>query len=356
MSDKLRVGIVGCGLVAEGQHIPSFVRLKRNVVLQAVCDKNENLARETAKKYSVPGVYSDLSLMLSKEKLDIVDICTPPQTHAALAVQAIEHRCHVLIEKPMALKTSDCDQMIDAACKYGVKLCVIHNMLVNPMFPEARRLVAEGAIGDFIGMRILMSDPREQMVLKKDHWYHKLPGGLIGETGPHAVYMSLAFLNKVKDVDVYAKNFLEHPWAPFDEFRIELEGERAVSSIAISYASNRRNLYVDILGTDGALYLDFGSLLLIRQGSKESMGPMAFARYLSNIASQTAREVMANACKRATGKLKYGHSVLIENFVNSILNDHQPPVTGEEGRETTRVVEMIVERFYKKYGTQRGNQ
>ena len=67
MSDKLRVGIVGCGLVAEGQHIPGFKRLKRNVVLQAVCDKNENLVREIAAKYSIPGVYGDLSQMLSKE-------------------------------------------------------------------------------------------------------------------------------------------------------------------------------------------------------------------------------------------------------------------------------------------------
>ncbi len=349
MPDKLRVGIVGCGLVAEGQHIPSFMRLKRDVVLQAVCDKNENLVREIAAKYSIPGAYSDLSQMLSKEHLGIIDMCTPPQTHAPLAIEAIEHGCHLLMEKPMALKTSDCDRMIDASHRYGVKLCVIHNMLFNPPFPEARKLVAEGAIGNFIGMRIFMSDPREEMILKKDHWIHKLPGGLIGETGPHAVYMALAFLKKVKGVDIYAKTFLEHPWAPFDEFRIELDGGEAISSIAISYASNRRNLYIDILGTEGALYLDFGSLLLIRQGSKDSMGAIALARYLGNISGQVIRGVTTNAFNRAMGKLKYGHDILIENFVNSILNDHQPPVTGEEGRETVRVMEMIVESLREKY-------
>jgi len=349
MPDKLRIGIVGCGLVAEGQHIPGFMRLKRNVVLQAVCDKNENLARQTATRHGIPGVYGSLSQMLSKEHLDIIDMCTPPQTHASLAIEAIEHGCHVLMEKPMALKTTDCDRMIAASYKYGVKLCVVHNMLFTPPFPEARKLVAEGAIGNFIGMRIFMSDPREEMILKKDHWIHKLPGGLIGETGPHAVYMALALLNNVKDVDIYAKNFLEHPWAPFDEFRIELDGEEAISSIAISYASNRRNFYIDILGTEGALYLDFGSLLLIRQGGKESMGPIALTRYLSNIASQVTGEVATNAFKRAVGKLRYGHDTIIENFVNSILNDGQPPVSGEEGRETVRVMEMIVERLREKY-------
>lgn len=350
MPDKLRVGIVGCGEIAAGQHIPAFMRLKREVVLQAACDINENLAREIATKYGIAGVYSDLSQMLSEENLDIIDVCTSPQVHAPLTIEAIEHGCHVLLEKPMALKISDCDQMIDASHKHGVKLCVVHNMLFNPPFPKARRLVTEGAIGSFTGMRIFMSDPREQMILKKDHWIHKLPGGLIGETAPHAVYMSLALMNKVKKVDVFAKNFLEHPWAPFDEFRIELEGEETVSSIAISYASNRRNFYIDILGTEETLYLDFGTLLLIRQGSKDSMGPAAFARYLSNIAYQITGGVIANGSKRVMGKLKYGHALLIENFVHSILNDHQPPVTGEEGRETIRVVEMIVERLYKKYG------
>ncbi len=351
MSDKLRVGIVGCGLVAEGQHIPGFLRLKRNVALQAVCDRNENLARETAKRCGIPGAYGDLSQMLSRESLNIIDLCTPPQTHVALALQAIDCGCHVLLEKPMALKVSDCDQMIEAARKRNVKLCVIHNILFDPVLLKAQRLVAAGAIGNFIGMRILMSDPKEDMIMKKDHWIHKLPGGLIGETSPHAVYMSLAFLQKVKDVDVHAQNFLEHPWAPFDEFRIELEGEQADSSITISYASNRRNLYVDILGTEKALYLDIPSVLLIQQGGKNSMGPVAFARYLSNVSGQIGRGVVENGLRLAMGRSRNGHAIVIEGFVNSILADKPPPVTGEEGRETTRVVEMIVEKLHKKYGT-----
>ena len=352
MTSRLRVGIVGCGEVAVRQHIPGFARLKRNVVLQAVCDKNEELAKEAAKKFNIPRVHSNLSQMLSEEKLDIIDICTPPQIHATLAVEALQHGCHVLLEKPMALTTTDCDQMLDASHKYRRKLCIVHNVLFYPPILKAKRLVAERVIGDFIGMRILMSDPKENMIMRKDYWIHKLPGGLIGETGPHAAYISLAFLNNVKSVDVYAKNFLEHPWAPFDEFRIELEGENAVSSVVISYASNRRNLFVDVLGTKEALYIDIGSLLLVRQRSRESMGPTALACYLFNIASQVARGVVTNASKMAVGRLGYGHRVLIEMFVNSILSDTQSPVTGEEGREVVRVMEMIVERLHEKYGTQ----
>jgi predicted dehydrogenase len=154
-------------------------------------------------------------------------------------------------------------------------------------------------------------------------------------------------------VDIYAKNFLKHPWAPFDEFRIELEGDEAISSIAISYASNRRNLYIDLLGTDGVLYLDLQSMLLIHHGSKKSVRPLAFARYSSNIAFQLAGEVTINAFKLALGKLRLGHDILIEGFIDSVLNDKPPPVTGEDGRETTKVVEMIVDRLRNKYARKR---
>ncbi|MFC2071980.1 Gfo/Idh/MocA family protein [Chloroflexota bacterium] len=350
MPDRLKVGIVGCGFIAEKRHIPTFLRLKRDVVLQAVCDQNENLARDTANKHHIPKVYSELSEMLSAESLDIVDICTPPQIHAQLAVQAIEHGCHVLMEKPMALKTSDCDKMISAAQKSGVKLCVVHNTIFYSPFLKARNIVAEGAIGEFTGMRILLSDPREEMILKKDYWIHKLPGGLIGETGPHLVYMSLAFLNQVKSVDIYAKNFLEHPWAPFDEFRIELEGEKAISSVTVSYTSNRHAACVDILGTEGILHLDLQSMILIRHRSQESLKPLALTYHSLSTAAQIMAGVAANAFKVATGKVKLGQDIIIERFVDGILNNHESPVTAEEGRETVRVMEMIVDRLHQKYG------
>jgi len=348
--DKLKAGIVGCGAIANIRHIPAFARLKDQVIIQAVCDKNESLAKNTANKYHIPNTYSDLSQMLTNESMNIVDICTPPQIHAPLTIEAIEHGCHVLMEKPMALKTSDCDEMISVSQKHKVKLCVIHNQLFYPLVIEAKKLVAEGAIGEFIGMRILLSDPRDEMILRENYWIHKLPGGVIGETGPHAVYMSLAFLKHVKSVDIYAKNFLEHPWAPFDEFRIELEGEKAISSITISYSSKHSTSYVDIMGTEGILHLDLNSMILIRHGNLKSLNPIDLTRHSLSTATQIMRGVAVNAFKVATGRVKLGQDIIIERFVDSILNDHQPPVTAEEGRETVRVMEMIVERLHQKYG------
>ncbi len=349
-NNKLKVGIVGCGFIVKKRHIPAFQKLKKKVVVAAVCDKGENLAKRTASEYAIPKAYSDLEEMLGQEKLDVIDICTPPQIHAPLAMTAINKGCHILMEKPMALTTSDCDQMIDASHRKRVKLCVVHNVLFHPPFLKARKLVQDGAIGDFIGMRIFLSDPRDEMVMRKDYWIHKLPGGLLGETGPHTVYMSLAFLNKVQNVDVYARNFLEHHWAPFDEFRIELEGEKAISSIAISYASNRYMANVDLLGTEGAFHLDLQGMLLIRYPRKESLSTLSLATASLSTISQTIGGLVTNGFKVISRRVKLGHDVIIEKFVDSIVFDQPPPVLPEEGRETVRVMEMIVDRLHQKYG------
>ena len=350
MSNKLKVGIVGCGLIARKRHLPRFLKLKKQVDIRAVCDRNENLAQQTAAEYGINGIYHDFTEMLSKEDLDIIDICTPPQIHTPLALEGMEHRCHILMEKPMALKVSDCDEMINASRDNGVKICVIHNMLFFPPLLKARKLVDEGAIGDFIGMRVFISDHRDNALLKNDDWAHTLPGGVLEESVAHPIYLSLAFLDRVKNVDIWAKNFLEHPWTPFDEFRIELEGEKAISSIVKSYASDNWAAYVDILGTEGALHLDLHSLLLIYHRGKESVKPFNLARYSLSDACQIARGVTANAVKVMTGRVKLGQDIIIEKFVDCILNNHQPPVTGEEGVETTRVTELVVQKLLEKYG------
>jgi UDP-N-acetylglucosamine 3-dehydrogenase len=353
MRDKLKVGLVGCGGIASMRHIPSFMSLKNNVVLQAVCDKNESLARDIANKYHIPNSYSDFSLMVSKENLDVVDICTPPQTHASLAIQALEDGCHVILEKPMALKTSDCDEMVQVSHKCGLKLCVIHNQLFYPPFIKARNLVGEGAIGKFTGMRMLTSDPRDEMLMRKNYWIHKLPGGMIGETGPHIIYKALPFIGSVKSVDVSARNSFDHSWTPFDEYRIELDGEHGACSILVTYSSNRRASTVDLLGTEGVLCVDLVSMLLMRHHNLQSMNPLALASHPLRTSLQIIGGIAKNAFQAVRdGRNFFGHQTIINGFVNSVLQDTEPPVTAEEGRETVRVLEMTVDRLREKYRTQ----
>jgi predicted dehydrogenase len=341
---KLKVGVVGCGFVAQKRHLPSFLRLKETVSIRGVCDLNQGLATETAKKFGIPQAYSDISEMLSKKDLDIVDICTPPQTHASVAIEAMESGCNVLMEKPMALDVFDCDRMIHVAEKCGVKLSVIHNQRFYPPFLKAEGLVNSGAIGELTGMRVLSLTPREEYMAHENHWIHKLPGGVIGETGPHVVYMSLAFVKNVKSVDVCAGKKSDYPWVLYDNYRIWLEGENINSSIYVSHASDYTASEVDLFGTELALKIDLQSMLLVRY-KRNHLKHIDAALCSLSTAGQVVKGVTSNVFKTMFRRPMLGHDIIIEKFIKSVINDGLVPVTPEEGRETVRVLEMIVKKL-----------
>ena len=124
----LKGALVGCGRIADLSHMPAW-RSDKDVEIVAVCDKREELAREIAVNWNVPRSYGGLSEMLQKEKLDFVDICAPPQTHFPLSIEAMEAGLHVIMEKPIALRLSEADEIVSVSKNKGVKLCVIHNQL-----------------------------------------------------------------------------------------------------------------------------------------------------------------------------------------------------------------------------------
>lgn len=350
--NKTKVGIIGCGNVASKWHIPSFLRLKKNTIVEAVCDLNPSLAISIAKQFNLPKSYSNVSEMLQKEDLDIVDICTPPRTHAPLAIEAMERGCNVLLEKPMAMTLSECDEMIHASQKNGSKLCIVHNELFRPPMVKARKMVEQGAIGKVIGMQWCRLTHREEYIAKEDHWIHKLPGGVLGETGPHGVYTSLAFLKEVKNVEIAAKSNLKYPWAEFDYFNMILEGEELISNVIISHASDNYVADISILGTEGILKLDMQSMLLVHYQVRETKS-ISLALSSLKPARQVIGGVVSNAAKMLfsrNARLQVnGHAIEFERFVDSIVSDTQPPVTGEEGRETVRVLGLLVQKLNQKY-------
>src|SRR3990172_5956258 len=164
MMAKLRVAIVGAGLIAPKKHIPAFLRQKDQAQIVAICDLNREAAQQVANRFGIPGVYTNVAEMLLQEKPDLVDICTPPQTHKNLAVEAMRAGAHILIEKPMALSVSDCDQIVNASKELKREVCVAHSQLFYYPIMEAKRLVEQGAIGEFRGMRILTATPADYMI------------------------------------------------------------------------------------------------------------------------------------------------------------------------------------------------
>ena len=340
---QIKVAVVGTGLIATHKHLPALRKLAGSATVVGVCDVNVEAARKVAQEFGIPNAYGSLEELLQKEKPDIVDICTPPRTHATLSIQAMRGGAHVMIEKPMAISVEECDQIIDVARQTNRRVCVAHSDLFYGSFMEARERVQRGDIGEFRGMRILLSTPTEYMTSKEKHWAHRLPGGVFGESGPHPTYMALAFINPIEEVKVLGRHVLkEFPWSAFEDYRIDLIGEQGVCSVTLLYTSSHWAAEVEIWGSDGCLRADLESQALVEYRRRELKAAEVGRSALSE-ATQTIVTSAATGLKYALGKTRNTHDILLQRFIESIQRGTQSPVSMEEGREAVRVMGLITD-------------
>ena len=340
-----KIAIVGMGFISVEKHLPAWIGLKRAAKVAALVDVDIRRAEKVARQFNVPGAYVDFLAMLDAENPDFVDICTPPRTHADLAVMALEAGAHVLIEKPMAMNVEECDRIIEAAAAAKRQVCIVHSELFYPPVVAARKLVAEGEIGDFKGMRIFRATPVGYMTSIPDHWANRLPGGVIGETGPHVVYLTLAFINPIQDLWVAGSKLTpEYPWTPFDDYRLELVGANGTSSAVLTYANDHWAAQVDIWGSEGMLKVDLQSKTLVRN-ERASLSPKTVGVSAMREALQIAGSTLSTAASVLTGRFRNTHSIVISEFFDRTVRGLPAPVSAGDGRETVRVMNLIADRL-----------
>src|SRR5256884_7838894 len=141
----LRVAIVGCGKIADA-HAAQIRRLE-GCDLVGVCDREELMARQLAERFKAERYFDDLGRLLEEGKPDVVHITTPPQSHFEIARQCLEHGCHVYVEKPFTLQTSDAEKLVRLATEKGLKLTVGHDDQFSHVARRLRKTVSEGYLG-----------------------------------------------------------------------------------------------------------------------------------------------------------------------------------------------------------------
>lgn len=115
--EKLKVGIIGGGGIAQTVHIPNYARNKDLVEIVALCDSREGSAKQVANQWNIPHIFNDYNDMLKTMDLDAVSVCTPNKYHAEIAIAALEAGCHVLCEKPPAVTVEQAEEMANTARK-----------------------------------------------------------------------------------------------------------------------------------------------------------------------------------------------------------------------------------------------
>jgi len=346
---KIPVVIVGAGNVANGMHLPAWKKIPE-VEVVAVCDTNREYAERTAEKWKVPKVYTNFDELLEEEQKGmIIDLCTPPATHAPLSIKAMKAGFNVVLEKPMAMSIEESEKILreHQKRKEEVKLCVIHNYLFNPSMLKIKSILEKEKV-EVLGVDIrMLHTPNDEMISSKNHWVHSLPGGRFGECLIHPVYLLQNLLGKLDIRDVYVAKRGSYDWVKYDELHAIFSSDEKVGSIYISFNSPRETSFptMRVYGKNLILNFDGTNSTLTIQKYMDTRSKIKRAKDSLSISMQILKSTAGNAFKVMTDKWKLGHENLFRLFVDSILKGKEMPYTPEEAFEANKTFLEVLERL-----------
>lgn len=181
----LKLAVIGAGIIG-ARHLEAAA-LMEELQAVAVVDLNEERAAELAVQHGIH-VFTDYEEMLRSEKPDIVVVALPHFLHRSVAMKCMEHGCHVLLEKPMALNIEECNEIMAAAQKHQVQLLVGHTQHYHPDNIVAKRIIESGELGELV----MISDNRHVNYYRPDRpaWFFeksKAGGGIFSNLGSHSI-------------------------------------------------------------------------------------------------------------------------------------------------------------------------
>ncbi|MBO4971730.1 MAG: Gfo/Idh/MocA family oxidoreductase [Clostridia bacterium] len=199
VNDKVRVGIIGCGGIANGKHMPSLKKLK-NVEMVAFCDIIVERAEKAKKDYGNENsaVYKDYRELLEDKTIDIVHVLTPNRWHSEITVAALEAGKHVMCEKPMAINSEEAKKMLDAAKRTGKKLSIGYQSRHRPDALYLKKEVECGTFGDIYYAKATALRRRKVPTWGVFLDEYAQGGGPLIDIGTHALDLTLWTIDNYK--------------------------------------------------------------------------------------------------------------------------------------------------------------
>ncbi len=199
MERTVKVGIIGCGGIANGKHMPSLQKLK-HVQMVAFCDIVSERAEKAAAKYGVEGakVYTDYKELLADKEIEVVHVCTPNRSHSFITVDALEAGKHVMCEKPMAINSAEAKKMIDAAKRTGKKLSIGYQSRQRADSQYLKAEAEDGVFGDIYFAKAHAVRRRAVPTWGVFLNEYEQGGGPLIDIGTHALDLALWIMDNYK--------------------------------------------------------------------------------------------------------------------------------------------------------------
>ncbi|MCL2013880.1 MAG: Gfo/Idh/MocA family oxidoreductase [Oscillospiraceae bacterium] len=259
MGKKLKVGIVGCGGIANAKHMPSISKIDEAEIV-AFCDIIPERAQKAAKDFGTADAktYEDYKELVKDGSIDVVHVLTPNKSHSVITIAALDAGKHVMCEKPMAKTYAEAKAMLDASKRNGKILSIGYQYRYEKHKWQLQKMCRAGELGDIYHAKAhalrRRAVPTWGVFLNEE----EQGGGPLIDIGTHALDMTLWMMDNYKPVYAVGNTYFElaktenaaNAWGPWDTKKYTVEDgafgfvmmeNGATISLEATWAVNMRN-------------------------------------------------------------------------------------------------------------------
>lgn len=341
---KLKVGVIGIGVIATTKHIPALVK-REDVEITALCDVDTARCEKANADFGLHAkVYTDYRELCQDKELDVVHICTPNPLHCPMTLEALKNGKHVHCEKPMACTYEDTQKMIQAAKDAGKKLTVGLQWRYNPAPMKMKEMYDNGELGEVYYVKSQQLRPRRLPAYGVYTNKEANGGGVLMDGGPHSIDLPMWITGNYEVESVRGVSFDKMKYntegnalGPWDPEKFDVED----TAMAMITMKNGMMIYMETAWITNMIQ-DAPGVVASLAGTKagvDMFGPKF--------------EASLRVTKMVDGELKTEVSTIdepvnmneydINHWIDAIQKDGQPAVLPEQAAVVTRVIEAIYE-------------
>jgi UDP-N-acetyl-2-amino-2-deoxyglucuronate dehydrogenase len=326
----LNFAIVGCGRIAQrhAEHIAARGRLV------AVCDNVPEKADALAEKYGAKAFYSEAEMLQAGIAIDVVSVCSPNGLHAQHSIAALNAGCHVLCEKPMALTSHDCGEMIKTAERANRRLFAIKQNRFNPPVEAVKNLLDEGKLGKIYSIQLSCFWNRNS------DYYHNswkgsadLDGGTLFTQFSHFIDLLYWMLGDIRNVQAFTGNYGHQGIIDFEDTGVIILEFSSGAIGTVNYTVNSYGKNME------------GSLTIFGEKGTVKIG----GQYLNELEYQNIEGIKIENLPEGNKPNNYGnyfgsmsnHDKVYDNLIQVLENNGAISTNSFEGLKTVEMIEKI---------------
>jgi UDP-N-acetyl-2-amino-2-deoxyglucuronate dehydrogenase len=341
MAEKLRFGIVGCGVIGP-VHAEAIASLP-DAQLVSVVDLDLEKAQKLASQYRATP-YTHLHQMLDREPVDVVIICTPSGLHGELACQVMRSGRHVIVEKPMEITREAIDEMLRVQKETGMKLAVISQHRFDQASLQVRELIEEKAFGRLVLGNAIVPWWRSQEYYDSGDWRGtwKLDGGgVLMNQSIHSIDVLQWLMGPVKSVFGYTDTLVHRMETEDVAVAVLRFANGALGTIAATTGAYPGvTTRIEIFGDQGSAVIenDRLSFLHIARDDKQSISSYGVAPQ-----ERKQLEDTFSTSQNPSALSASSHALQIADMIRAIREDGTPLVDGYAARLPVEIILSIYE-------------